>query len=151
MAGNTSGIIRNIAFGAASVAGIEFLFWIYTGFLKFIIQAIVINLSPLWVILIFLLLGGLIFGFIRMIGAGLAMLYMYICKIATNERFVIVWTEIWVVAGVIFNIFRLWSTSDFLLQGFMGIVGLVIVTINLVFLAITLIKATQTRVHDLFL
>ena len=146
MNGNTTNILRNIAFGAASVIALEFIFWIYTGFLKFIVQAIVLNLSPIWTILIFFLLGGLIFGFIRMIGAGLSMLYMYICKIATHEKFVIVWTEIWVIAGVILNIFRLWSTSEFLLQGVMGIIGLVIVTVNLIFLAIMLIKATQTNI-----
>jgi len=149
MNGNTTNILRNIAFGAASIVAIEFIFWIYTGFLKFIVQAIVLNLSPIWIILIFFLLGGLIFGFIRLIGLGLSMLYMFICRIATHEKFVIVWTEIWVIIGVILNIFRLWSTSDFLLQGVMGIIGLVIVTVNLVFLAFSLIKATQTKVHGL--
>ena len=143
----TKDTLKNIGFAVLSLIALEFIFWVYTTFLYFIVQVVVFNLSPIFVIFIFLLLGGLIFGFIRMIAVGLSMLYGYICKLATHEKFVIVWTDIWVAVAVILNVFRIWSTSEFLLQGFLGIVGLIIITVNLAFLGITLCKTTATAIH----
>jgi hypothetical protein len=143
---NSTNVLRNIGFALVSLVALEFIFWIYSSFLKFVIEAIVLNMSMVWIIILFLFLGGIIFGFIRMIGVGLALLYEFICKIATNKKFVIVWTEIWVVVGVIVNCYRLWTTSEFLTQGFMGIIGLIIISVNLGFLAVTLCQATLASI-----
>ena len=139
--------MRNVVFAIASIAALELIFWAYTGFLKFIVQIIVINLAPIWTIMIFFLLGGLIFGFIRTIGLGLSMLYVYVCKIGTNEKFILVWTDIMVIAAVAVHCFRLWLTSEFLLAGFMGIAGLVIVTVNTVFLGIILLTTVNAAIR----
>jgi len=140
--------LRNIGYAAASVVAIELIFWAYSSILKFIIQTVIVNMPLIWMIVIFLFLGGLIFGFIKLIGLGLTTLYGYVCRIATNQKFVIVWTEIWAVVGVAGNCFRLWSTSDFLLQGFMGIIGLVVISVNLGFLAVSLCRSTIEKINE---
>ena len=135
--------LRNIGFAAASLVTLEAVFWFYKNLLNLVIGAILTNLSVGWVIVVYIFFGGLIYGFMKMIAGVFGTGYAYVCMIGTNQKFISAWTTVWVIVGVVINTVWIWSESIVPTLGFLGVVGGLIITGNIVYFGFLLCLAAK--------
>jgi len=139
-------LLRNIGFAVASLFALEFFFWAYTKFVCFIIDVMINNLHGLVLILIWILFGGLIFGFVQMIGNIFAMGYYFVCRIGTHGDFIFIWTVIMAIIAVVYSTIQIWPL--YLPLGFVGIFAAIFVTINIISLGISITNAVRLRIQE---
>ena len=139
-------ILRNIGFAVASLFAIEFFFWAFPKLVCFIIDLMIFNLSGFLLVIIWVLFGGLIFGFVQMIGNLFAMGYYFICLIGKHGGFIYIWTVIMVIVAVVYRTINIWPV--YLPLGFVGVFAAIFVTVNIIFLGISITNAVKLRIQD---
>ena len=139
-------LLRNIGFAVASLFALEFFFWAYTKFVRFIIDAMIHNLHGFVLVLIWILFGGLIFGFMQMIGNIFAMGYYFVCRIGTHGDFIFIWTIIMTIIAVIYSLVQTWPV--YLSLGFVGVFAAIFITINIISLGISITNAVRLRIQE---
>ena len=140
------GLLRNIAFAAASLIALEALFWAYRTLLRFIIDLMIHNLSGWVLLLIWILFGWLIYGFVRLIANILAMGYTFVCMIGTHQAFMLTWTAIMAIVAVVLQSIYIWSY--YISYGFIGVFAAIFVTVNIIFLGTMIFMAVKTRLEN---
>ena len=131
-------IIRNVVFAIASVVTLNLIYWLYTQFLLFLV-GIFLNFTLIGLVIAYIVFGGLVFGLAGIIASLLATGYRFICKIGTNNSFIRGWTVFCVIICVIGSCIGFWPTLS--LFGAVGIIGAIIITINLIIIGFVLCQS----------